>query len=110
IPQIQSGTPGHIFDNMIILGSATSEAYGAPPGDIRSYDVLSGKLHWTFHTLPHPGEFGYDTWPKEAWKYVGGVNTWGELAIDAKRGIGYSPVGSPTCDWYGRARLGASLV
>ena len=79
IPQIQTGTPGHLFGNSIILGSATSESYGSPPGDIRAYDVLSGKLLWTFHTVPHPGEFGYDTWPKDAWKYVGGVNTWGEL-------------------------------
>ena len=109
IPQIQSGTPGHIFLNSIIIGSATSEAYGAPPGDIRSYDVLTGKLLWTFHTLPHPGEFGYETWPKDAWKYVGGVNTWGEMAIDEKRAIGYFPVGSPTYDWYGADRIGANL-
>ncbi|MDQ1468581.1 MAG: quinoprotein glucose dehydrogenase, partial [Bryobacterales bacterium] len=109
IPQIQSGTPGRVFENMIILGSATSEAYGAPPGDIRAYHVLTGKLLWTFHTLPRPGEFGYETWPRDAWKYVGGVNTWGELAIDEKRAIGYFPVGSPTYDWYGADRIGANL-
>ena len=94
---------------MIILGSATSEAYGSPPGDIRAYDVLTGKTVWSFHTLPHPGEFGYDTWPKDAWKYVGGVNTWGEFAIDQKRGIGYFPVGSPTYDYWGGDRKGAGL-
>jgi quinoprotein glucose dehydrogenase len=109
IPQIQSGTPGRVFGNMIILGSATSEAYGAPPGDIRAYDVLSGKLLWTFHTVPRPGEFGYETWPPDAWKYTGGINTWGEIAIDEKRAIGYFPLGSPTYDWYGADRIGADL-
>jgi quinoprotein glucose dehydrogenase len=71
IPQIQSGTPGRVFGNMIIQGSATSEAYGAPPGDIRAYDVLARKLLWTFHTASRPGEFAYDTWPPAedfAWK------------------------------------------
>ena len=109
IPQIQTGTPGHVFENLIIMGSATSEAYGSPPGDIRAYDVQSGKLVWTFHTLPHPGEFGYETWPKDAWNYVGGVNTWGEFAIDETRGIGYFPVGSPTYDYWGGDRIGTGL-
>jgi quinoprotein glucose dehydrogenase len=109
IPQIQTGTPGHIFRNLIILGSATSEAYGAPPGDIRAFDIRSGKLIWTFHTVPHPGEFGYETWPKDAWKYAGGVNNWGELSIDQKRGIGYFPLGAPTYDYWGGDRVGADL-
>ncbi len=109
IPEIQTGTPGHVFENMIILGSATSESYGSPPGDIRAYDVLTGKTVWSFHTVPHPGEFGYDTWPKDAWKYVGGVNTWGEFAIDKKRAIGYFPLGSPTYDFWGGDRIGAGL-
>ena len=59
--------PGEVFENLIILGSATGEGYMSPPGDIRAYDVLTGKLVWTFHTVPRPGEFGYDTWPKDAW-------------------------------------------
>jgi len=109
IPEIQTGTPGHVFENSIILGSATSEAYGSPPGDIRAFDVLTGKLLWTFHTVPHPGEFGYETWPKEAWNYVGGVNTWGEFSIDEKRAIGYFPLGSPTYDFWGGDRKGAGL-
>ena len=62
-----------------------------------------------FHTIPHPGEFGYDTWPKEAWKYVGGVNTWGEISVDEKRGIAYFPLGSPTHDMFGGDRKGAGL-
>ena len=106
---IQSNTPGEIFQNLLILGSATGEGYMSPPGDIRAYDVLSGKLVWTFHTVPRPGEFGYDTWPKDAWKYVGGVNNWGEMTVDGARGIVYIPLGSPTYDFYGVDRPGANL-
>lgn len=109
IRNIQSGTPGRIFENSIILGSATGEGYGDPPGDLRAYDVLSGKLIWTFHTVPHPGEYGYETWPKDAWKTTGGVNAWGEISVDEKRGIVYFPLGSPTYDLYGADRKGANL-
>ncbi len=109
ISNIQSQTPGEVFENLIILGSATGEGYMSPPGDIRAYDVLSGKLVWTFHTVPRPGEFGYDTWPKEAWKYIGGTNNWGELTVDTRRGIVFVPTGSPTYDYYGADRIGANL-
>jgi quinoprotein glucose dehydrogenase len=106
---IQSGTPGKIFENLIILGSATGEGYGSPPGDLRAFDVRTGKLVWTFHTIPHPGEFGYDTWPKDAWTYAGGANTWGEISVDTARGIVYFPTGAPTFDLYGGDRIGANL-
>jgi quinoprotein glucose dehydrogenase len=109
IGDVQSGTPGRVFENLIILGSAPGEMYGSPPGDIRAYDVKTGKLAWTFHTIPHPGEFGYETWPKDAWKYIGGVNTWGGVTVDEKRGIAYFPLGSPTYDLYGADRIGANL-
>jgi len=109
IGNIQSNTPGEVFENLIIVGSATGEGYMSPPGDIRAYDVRDGKLIWTFHTVPRPGEFGYDTWPKDAWKYVGGNNNWGEMTIDARRGIAYIPLGSPTYDFYGADRPGANL-
>jgi quinoprotein glucose dehydrogenase len=109
IRNIQSGTPGRMFENLIILGSAPGEGYGSPPGDIRAYDVLSGKLVWTFHTTPYPGEFGYDTWPKDAYKSAGGTNVWGEISIDEKRGIAYFPIGSPTYDFWGGDRVGANL-
>ena len=109
IGRIQSGTPGRVFENLILLGSATGEGYLSPPGDLRAFDVLTGKLVWQFHTVPHPGEFGYDTWPKDAYKYIGGVNTWGEITVDAKRGIAYFPIGSPTYDYYGADRPGANL-
>jgi len=109
IGAIQSNTPGEVFENLFIAGSAPGEGYMSPPGDIRAYDVLSGKLVWTFHTVPRPGEFGYDTWPKDAWRYMGGANNWGELTIDAARGIAYIPVGSPTYDFFGADRIGANL-
>ena len=109
IGRIQSGTPGKIFENLVLLGSATGEGYLSPPGDLRAYDVLSGKLVWQFHTVPHPGETGYETWPKDAYKYIGGTNTWGEITVDAERGIAYFPTGSPTYDYYGADRIGANL-
>jgi quinoprotein glucose dehydrogenase len=108
-PRIQSNSPGRVFENLIILGSAPGEAWMSPPGDIRAYDVLSGQLVWQFHTVPRPGEFGYETWPPEAYKYVGGANTWGEFSIDEDRGIVYVPTGSPTYDFYGADRPGANL-
>lgn len=109
IRQIQSGTPGRVFENLYITGSATGEEYDSPPGDLRAFDVLTGKLMWQFHTVPHPGEMGYDTWPKDAYKYIGGTNNWGEFSIDEKRGIAYFPLGSPTYDFYGADRHGTNL-
>jgi quinate dehydrogenase (quinone) len=105
----QSGSPGHVFGNLLVLGSAPGEGYNSPPGDIRAFDVLTGRLVWTFHTIPRPGEFGYDTWPPDAWKTAGGANTWAEFAIDEKRGIGYFPLGSPTFDLWGGDRKGNNL-
>jgi quinoprotein glucose dehydrogenase len=93
----------------VIVGSAPGEGYMSPPGDIRAYDVLTGKTAWTFHTVPHPGEYGYDTWPKDAYKYVGGVNAWGEMTVDTQLGIVYIPLGSPTYDFYALDRPGANL-
>jgi quinoprotein glucose dehydrogenase len=109
IMRIQPEAPGRVFGNLILLGSSTGEAYLSAPGHIRAYDVVTGKLAWTFHTIPQPGEFGYDTWPKDAWRYSGGANTWGEITIDEKRGIAYFPTGSPTYDYYGADRIGSNL-
>src|SRR5277367_4676453 len=107
--QIQAGTPGQVFENLIIVGSETGEDYGSPPGDIRAYDVRTGRMVWIFHTIPHPGEFGYDTWPKDAWKSAGGVNCWGEMSLDEKTGIVYIPTGAPVYDFYGADRKGNNL-
>ena len=109
VTEVQSGTPGRVFEDLLILGSAPGEAYGSPPGDIRAYDVHSGKMVWIFHTVPRPGEFGYDTFPPDAWKRVGGNNAWGEISLDEKRGIAYFPLGSPTYDLYGADRTGTDL-
>jgi quinoprotein glucose dehydrogenase len=109
VARIKSDTPGRVFEDLIILGSSTGENYLAPPGDLRAYNVLTGKMEWIFHTVPHPGEFGYDTWPKDAWKYAGGTNTWGEISVDDQRGIAYFPTGSSTYDMYGGDRIGKDL-
>jgi glucose dehydrogenase len=105
----QSRLPGRIFENLIILGSATNQEYASAPGDIRAFDVRTGEKVWTFHTVPRPGEFGYDTWPKDAWKTVGGANNWAEQSIDVARGILYVPTGSPKYNFYGGNREGANL-
>ena len=105
----QSRLPGRVFENLIILGSATNQEYASAPGDIRAFDVRTGARVWTFHTVPRPGEFGYDTWPVDAWKTVGGANNWAEQSIDEKRGIVYVPTGSPKYNFYGGNRKGANL-
>jgi len=106
---VQSMTPGRVFENLVILGSATNQEYDSAPGDIRAFDVRTGGLAWTFHTIPHEGEFGYETWPKDAWKTVGGSNAWAEMSIDTKRGILYVPTASPKYNFYGADRKGANL-
>ncbi len=102
-------SPGMIYKNMIIVGGRNPETHPAPPGDIRAFDVHTGALCWTFHTIPHPGEFGYSTWPKDAWKNSGAANNWAGMSLDAKRGIVYVPTGSAVFDFYGADRLGDDL-
>jgi len=106
---VQSTTPGRVFENLLILGSATNQGYGSAPGDIRAFDVRTGKLVWTFHTIPHPGEYGYDSWPPDAWKTVGGANVWSEFSLDEARGVVYAPTASAKYNFYGADRLGSDL-
>ncbi|SFB67626.1 quinoprotein glucose dehydrogenase [Flagellimonas taeanensis] len=106
---VVSNTPGAIFENILIQGTRVGEGPGASPGHIRAYDVISGKIVWTFHTIPQPSEFGYDTWPADAYKTVGGANSWPGMAMDLERGIVYIPTGSAAFDWYGGDREGANL-
>lgn len=106
---VQSTTPGKVFGNLLIVGSATNEEYNSGPGDVRAYDIPTGKLVWAFHTIPHPGEFGYDTWPPGAWQTVGGANAWSELTLDPARGVIYVPTSSPKYNFYGANRIGANL-
>ena len=95
-------SPGIIYKDLIIVGSRLSEGAQTPPGHIRAYDVHTGKIRWTFHTIPHPGEPGYETYEnKDAYKYVGGANAWGGLSLDEKRGIVFTGTGSATPDFYG---------
>jgi quinoprotein glucose dehydrogenase len=107
--RVQNNTPGRVFENLLILGSAGGADYDSNPGAIRAFDVRTGKLAWVFHTIPHPGEFGYDTWPPDAWKTVGGVQNWSEMTLDEKRGIVYIPLASPSYDFYGGNRKGQNL-
>lgn len=102
-------TPGVIFGQTYIIGCRTSESPGAAPGHIRAYDVLSGELVWKFHTIPQPGEYGYETWPEEAYKTTGGANNWAGMALDEDNGIVYVPTGSAAFDWYGGDRKGDNL-
>lgn len=102
-------TPGIVYKDVIIVGFRTSENPPAPPGDIRAYDVRTGKLRWSFHTIPRAGEPGHETWPQDAWKTAGGANNWAGMALDEKRGIVYVPTGSPVFDFYGADRIGDNL-
>jgi quinoprotein glucose dehydrogenase len=102
-------TPGVIYKDLLITGSRVSEESDAAPGYIRAFNVRTGKLAWTFHTIPQPGEYGYETWPKDAYKKFGGANCWAGLVLDEKRGIVYTGTGSTSVDFYGGDRAGKNL-
>jgi quinoprotein glucose dehydrogenase len=102
-------SPGAIYKDLIVVGGQNPETHPSPPGDVRAYDVHTGAIRWTFHTIPHPGEFGYDTWPKDAWKNGGAANNWAGMTVDTKRGIVYVPTGSAVFDFYGGDRIGNDL-
>ncbi|HVG17389.1 MAG TPA: c-type cytochrome, partial [Chitinophagaceae bacterium] len=106
---VSASTPGVIYKNIVIMGSSVSEGGDAAPGHIRAFDVVSGKLKWVFHTIPQPGELGYDTWPKDAYKKIGAANNWSGLVVDEKRGVVFFGTGSPASDFYGGDRKGANL-
>ncbi|MEP7251690.1 MAG: PQQ-binding-like beta-propeller repeat protein [Ginsengibacter sp.] len=106
---ISANTPGMVYQDLLILGSAVSESGDAAPGSVRAFDIKTGKLTWIFHTVPHPGEAGYDTWPKDAWQQVGGANNWSGMTLDEKRGVVYFGTGSPASDFYGGNREGMNL-
>ena len=102
-------TPGVIYRDSMIIGGRVNENLPASPGYVRAYDVKTGALKWSFHTIPRPGEYGYDTWPKEAWTYTGGANSWAGITLDVRRGMVYVPTGSASADFYGGNRLGDNL-
>ncbi len=108
---ITSTTPGTVYKNLIIMPVRVAEDAGAAPGDVRAFDVRTGKLVWIFHTIPQPGEKGYETWPANAYKNlnVGAVNNWAGMALDEKTGTIFIPLGSAAPDFYGGNRKGANL-
>jgi quinoprotein glucose dehydrogenase len=106
---VSVSTPGVIYKDHLIIGSIVSEGLPAAPGFIRSLDPRTGKVKWVFKTIPSPGEFGYDTWPRDAHEYIGGANSWAGLALDEARGIVFAPTGSAAFDFYGANRHGDNL-
>ena len=107
---IQMNTPGVIFKDSIILSTRCGEGPGpAAPGHVRAYNVRTGELEWIFHAIPYPGEPGYDAWPPDAWKRIGGVNAWAGMTVDDERGLVFCPIGSATFDFWGGARPGNDL-
>lgn len=107
---LNSGTPGLIYGDLYIMPVRTTESHkGAAPGHVRAFDVRTGRVVWTFHTIPRPGEYGYETWPPDAWQVIGGANCWAGMAVDHARGLLYVPTGSATYDFWGGYRVGDNL-
>lgn len=106
-----SNTPGALYGDLIVMPLRLSEGPDAAPGNVQAFNVITGELAWAFHTIPHPGEFGYNTWPKDVYKNteVGAANNWAGMAVDKKRGIIYVPTGSAGFDFYGGNRVGENL-
>ena len=111
-PQLQNvrlTSPGVVYQDLMIVGGRLGESLPTAPGDVRAYDVRTGAMRWSFHTIPHPGEFGYDTWPKDAWQYSGAANSWPGMALDEQRGLVFVPTGSAASDFHGADRQGDNL-
>ncbi len=107
-----SNTPGTVYEDLIIMPLRVSEGTDASLGHIQAFNISTGKLAWVFHTIPYPGEFGYDTWPKDVYKNtsdVGAANNWSGMSIDRKRGMLFVPTGSAAYDFYGAKRIGTNL-
>lgn len=106
---VVSTTPGAIFEDLLIIGTRVSENADAAPGHIRAFNVKTGEIAWTFHTIPQPGEFGVETWPEGAHERIGGANSWAGMSIDQERGMVFVPTGSASFDFYGGNRHGENL-
>ncbi|MEY3367786.1 MAG: hypothetical protein RI973_941 [Bacteroidota bacterium] len=106
---VVSNTPGVVYEDLLILGTRVNESAYAAPGHVRAFNVKTGALEWIFHTIPQPGEYGYDTWPPDAWKQSGGANSWAGMSLDEQRGIVFVPTGSAAFDFYGGDRIGQNL-
>lgn len=107
---VTATSPPIIYNDLLIIGCRVDEGQRAAPGHIRAFDTRTGKRQWIFHTIPHPGEFGFDTWTDtSAYKYVGGANPWSGFSLDKKRGIVFACTGSASYDFFGGKRLGNNL-
>ena len=103
------GHPPVIYKDLVIFSGRTSQVLPASPAPVRAYDARTGKLRWQFNTIPLPGEFGYDTWPKDAWTYMAGAVSWPGMSLDEQRGILYVPTSNTVNNNIGRDRLGDNL-
>lgn len=106
---VVSTSPGVIYNDKLIIGTRVSENSDAAPGDIRAFNIHTGEVEWIFHTIPHPGEEGYETWPEGSYKYLGGANSWAGMSLDRQRGVVYCPTGSASFDFWGGNRAGKNL-
>ena len=107
---VQANTPGVVYGDLIIMGMRLGEGPApAAPGPIRAYNVRTGELAWTFHTIPRPGQAGYETWSEDAWKHIGGANVWAGMTVDEERGLVFCPTGSAAFDFWGGNRVGDNL-
>jgi quinoprotein glucose dehydrogenase len=106
---VTASTPGVVFEDLLIMGSTVPETLPSAPGDIRAFDVNTGKIRWSFHTIPHPGEPGYETWPPDAWRIAGGANAWSGVTLDPALGMVFAATGSASFDFYGANRKGNNL-
>ena len=102
-------TPGVVYKDLYIVGGRVSEGLPSAPGHIRAFDIRTGEREWIFHTIPHPGEYGYETWPEDGWQRLGGANSWAGMSLDEERGIVYAPTGSAAFDFWGGNRIGENL-
>lgn len=105
-----TSNPGRVFENLMIVSlPAQGAGYASTPGNVGAWDILTGDLVWVFHSIPHPGEFGNETWPEDAWLTAGGVHNWSEFTVDVDHGFLFVPFGSPRYDFYGGTREGDNL-
>lgn len=106
---VVASTPGVVFEDLILIGGRVNEARGALPGHVRAFDLRSGAMRWIFHTIPQPGEVGFESWPADAYERVGGANAWAGISVDLERGLAFVPTGSASFDFYGADREGDNL-
>ena len=104
-----STSPGVIYKDLYIIGTRVSENADAAPGYIRAFNARTGAVEWVFHTIPKPGEYGYETWPEDAYGKIGGANAWAGISLDVERGVVYAPTGSASFDFWGGNRTGSNL-